>query len=299
MTNKEFNDLGLGTKARRLINHDGSFNVTRVGQPISFINVYQWLIRMKWLPFLLLTLSIVIIINSLFATLYFFIGINHFTGIEAATSWEQYLKCMFFSFQTFTTVGYGYISPQGHVASSIAAFEALTGLMIFAIITGLLYGRFAKPAAKFLFSENILFSPFQEGRSLQFRIINQRKSMVMDMRVRMLVSFREKNGARTYKALELERDNVVLFPLNWTIVHPITNASPIHGKTLEELQQLDAEFIIVLKGYDDTFSQEIHSIHSYTYHDIVWNAKFNLMYESSEDGSTLLHVNRLNDYTRL
>jgi inward rectifier potassium channel len=171
--------------------------------------------------------------------------------------------------------------------------------MIFAIITGLLYGRFAKPSAKFMFSKNMLFSPFNEGNSLQFRIINQRKSMVMDMRVRMLVSYSGKNGARTYKALELERDNVVLFPLNWTIVHPINELSPIHGKTMEELQQLDAEFIIVLKGYDDTFSQEIHSIHSYTYQDIVWNAKFDLMYESSEDGSTRLHINKLNDYTRL
>jgi len=295
----QFNDLGLGTKARRLVNQDGSFNVVRVGQPTSFINIYQWLIKMKWWPFLLLALGVVIIINSLFATIYFLIGVEHFSGIDAVTPAEHYLKCLFFSLQTFTTVGYGYISPLGHIVSLIAAFEALTGLMIFAIITGLLYGRFAKPTARFMFSKNLLISPFKDGLSLQFRIVNQRKSMIMDLRARILVSFKGKDGTRSYRSLELERDNVVLFPLNWNIVHPIDEKSPLYGKQAIELAELDTEFIIVLKGYDETFSQEIHSIHSYLYYDVVWNARFNLMYESNPDGSTTLHVDQINSYTKI
>ncbi len=118
--------------------------------------------------------------------------------------------------------------------------------------------------------------------------------MIMDMRARLLVSFQEKGSARTYRPLELERESVVLFPLNWTIVHPITEQSPLYQKTATELAQLDAEFITVLKGYDDTFSQEIHSIHSYSHNEIEWNARFDLMYESNSDGSTTLHVDQIN-----
>ncbi len=297
--NKQFNDLGLGTKVTRLVNKNGSFNVKRAGQPLSFVNLYQWLIRMPWIPFLLLILLMVFLINCIFASVYFFIGPENFSGIVEKEAWQQYLKCLFFSLQTFTTVGYGYIAPQGLVVNFIAALEALTGLMIFAIITGLLYGRFAKPSAQFIYSKNMLVTPFQEGHSLQFRIINKRKSMIMDLRARILVSFQEKGNARTYLPLELERESVVLFPLNWTIVHPINNQSPLYGKKEKELKQLDAEFIIVLKGYDETFSQEIHSIHSYRHDEIIWNARFNLMYEPNPDGSTTLHVDQIDSFQRL
>ncbi len=172
----QFNDLGLGTKATRLVNKDGSFNVNRTGQAISFINLYQWLIRMPWIPFLFLILLMVFLINCIFASVYFFIGSENFSGIVEKAAWQQYLKCLFFGLQTFTTVGYGYIAPQGFVVNFIAALEALTYLMVFAIITGLLYGRFAKPSAQFIYSKNMLVTPFQEGNSLQFRIINKRKA---------------------------------------------------------------------------------------------------------------------------
>ncbi len=297
--NKQFNDLGLGTKATRLVNKNGSFNVKRTGQPLSFVNLYQWLIRMRWAPFLLLMLLMVFVVNSIFASVYFFIGPEYFSGINEKEFWQQYLKCLFFSLQTFTTVGYGYIAPQGLIVNFIAALEALTGLMVFAIITGLLYGRFAKPSAQFIYSANMLVTPFQQGHSLQFRIINKRKSMIMDLRARILVSFQEKGNARVYRPLELERESVVLFPLNWTIVHPISEQSPLFGKHKEELRQLDAEFIIVLKGYDETFSQEIHSIHSYSHDEIIWNARFNLMYEPNLDGSTTLHVDQIDSFQRL
>lgn len=254
---------------------------------------------MPWIPFLLLMLLMVFLVNSIFASIYFFIGPEFFSGIDETEPLQQFLKCLFFSLQTFTTVGYGYIAPQGLIVNFIAAMEALTGLMIFAIITGLLYGRFAKPSARFKYSKNLLVSPFHNEPSLQFRIVNQRKSMIMDLRARLLVSFQEKGKARVYRPLELERESVVLFPLNWTIVHPINEKSPLYKKTATELAENDAEFIIVLKGYDETFSQEIHSIYSYRHDEIVWNAKFNLMYESNHDGSTTLHLDQIDSFEKV
>ena len=296
----QVNDLGLGSKAKRLITKAGRFNVKRAGQHSGLINTYQQLISMPWMPFLLLIILMVFLINCLFATVYFLVGVEYFTGIEAETAFGQYLKCLFFSLQTFTTVGYGYIAPKGFVVNFLAAFEALTGLMVFAIITGLLYGRFAKPTAKILYSDNMLVAPYLEGWSYQFRVINRRKSIIMDLHARILVSFAEKGKpSRTYFPLDLEREKVVLFPLNWTIVHPLTPTSPLWGKSEEDLRHLDTEFIIVLKGYDDTFSQDVNSIYSYSPSEIVFGGKFEIMYETDTDGTTIMHVDKLSAYQRI
>ncbi len=300
MVKYQFNDLGLGVKAKRLITKDGKYNVHRNGQHSGLINTYQQLIGMSWLPFLLLVVLMVFLVNCIFATLYFFIGVEYFTGIEAETVFGQYLKCLFFSLQTFTTVGYGYIAPKGFLVNFLAAFEALTGLMIFAIITGLLYGRFAKPNAKILYSDNMLVAPYEEGWSYQFRIVNRRKSIIMDIHARVLVGFTEKGKTtRSFFPLELERDKIVLFPLNWTLVHPLNEKSPLWSKTPEDLAHADTEFIIVLKGYDDTFSQEVNSIYSYRTSEIVFGAKFELMYEPGEDGTTMMHVDKLSSFQRI
>jgi inward rectifier potassium channel len=300
MANSQFNDLGLGAKAKRLVTKDGRFNVKRHGQPMSMINTYQHLIKMPWLQFLIIVTSGVMIINLGFAYTYYHMGIDNFIGIQQGTAQENFFQCFFFSLQTFTTVGYGHIAPRGSMLSLLAALEAITGLMVFAIITGLIYGRFAKPSAKILYSENMIVAPYQDGWSYQFRIVNKRKSMIMDLNARVLVSFAEKGKpTRSYYPMELERETVVLFPLNWTIVHPLTEKSPLWGKTREDLAHADAEIIIVLKGYDDTFSQEVNSVHSYRSDEIVFGAKFDTMYQPDQDGSTLMHVDRLNSFKLL
>lgn len=292
---KSYNDLGLGSKAPRLLNADGSFNVKRKGIGISTVNLYQHLTRMGWIPFLSIIFTTLVIINVAFALVYLWIGIDHFSNLESINPTEDFLNCLHFSFQTFTTVGYGFIAPEGHLISFIASLEAMSGWMVFAIITGLLYGRFAKPSAKILFSNNLLVSPHGTGDSLQFRVVNKRKSVIMDLHARMLMSYAGDNGTRSYLPLELERQSVLLFPLNWTVVHPIAKDSPLHGKTQEELVQMDAQFIIVLKGYDDTFSQEINAIHAYEPEDMIWHAKFEMMYMPDKNGSTELDMRKLND----
>jgi inward rectifier potassium channel len=295
---RPFYDLGLGSKTRKLIRSDGTLNVRRRGQPMSMVNTYQHLINMPWVHFLTLVTVALLIINLLFAVAYFLIGARNFSGMVEGSDFSVFLQCFFFSFQTFTTVGYGHIAPRGDWLSLVAAFEAMTGLMVFAIITGLLYGRFAKPKARILFSHEMLIAPYQEGRAMEFRIVNERKSIIMDLHARIIMSFSEKGRNRSYLPLELERSSVTLFPLNWTVVHPINEKSPLWGLTADDLAKRDAEFIIVLKGFDDTFSQEVNAVHSYHFNEIVWGARFVPMFETSETGETLLHIDKLSYYVK-
>ena len=281
---------------RRAINKDGSFNVHRRGTTWRDINPYLHLIEIRWPTFLSIIFLAYLTANTLFAVVYFYIGPDQLQGADAPTAFGRFLKAFFFSAHTLTTVGYGSISPKGTTANILAALEALSGLMGFAIATGLLYGRFSKPTAKIGFSDTMLVAAYQDGTSLQFRVVNQRDNTLMELEAKVLLMTVE--GApgqltRRYVPLYLERPSVYFFPLTWTVVHPIDPESPLYGKTAEDLASLQAEILILIKGFDDTFSQTVHKRYSYRYDEIIWGARFTPAFQIDDDGDMVLDVDRV------
>jgi inward rectifier potassium channel len=211
---------------------------------------------------------------------------------------NAFVNAFFFSIHTLTTVGYGNIYPRGVGANTVAAVEAATGLMVFAIATGLLYGRFSRPSARILFSDHLLVAPYQDGSSLQFRITNARSNVLMDLEARvLLMTVDPVDGQlkRDFFDLPLERRHVYFFPLTWTIVHPIDSASPLYGKTPEDLAKTSTELLILIQGFDDTFSQTVHARYSYRYDQIVWGAKFQPAFSVDPKGDLLLDVGRIDE----
>lgn len=299
----EEDDLGFGAKigssGGRLINRDGSFNVVRTG--IGAWTPYQTLVEMPWGRFFGLVVLFYLGVNLVFASLFLLVGVQQISGATPGALGENFANAFFLSVQTFTTVGYGALSPQGIAANIVAAFDALTGLMSLALATGLLFARFSKPRAQILFSEHAIIAPYQHGMSFQFRIANLRNNNIINLKAKVNMTWMEEvdgRAQRRFAGLSLERDQVFLFPLNWTIVHPINAKSPLWGKTLEDLRQMRAEFIILLQGYDETFAQDVHTNGSYTSDEIIWNARFQLMY-FPKDGHTELKLDRINDIVRL
>lgn len=292
-------EAGLGEKyldeSKRLINKDGSFNLKRTGNIWQARNLYQWLVSLSWPVFMGLILLLYLLTNCLFACGYLIIGIEQLSGINPDTG--SFWSAFHFSSQTLTTVGYGAMAPVGGSANMLAAFEAFAGLTGFALVTGLLYGRFSKPSTKFLFSNNALIAPYQDGKSLQFRLVNVRSNIMMEVEAHVLLMVLHKeNGHRRYYSLKLETKFIQFFPLNWTLVHPITEESPLYNCSAETLKELDAEILVRLKGYDDTFGQTVHVRFSYKYDEIVHDARFLRVYESDEDGNTHLALNKIHDY---
>ena len=281
---------------RRAINHDGTFNVHRKGTRLRDINIYLTLIDTTWPRFLLAVLLGFLLINMIFAFTYMALGIEHLQGLEPEMG--AFVNAFFFSIHTLTTVGYGNIFPRGLWTNMVSAIEAATGLMVFAIATGLLYGRFSRPSAKILFSDHMVIAPYQDGTALQFRITNARSNVVMDLDARMLLMTVEQADGqfkRNYIDLPLERQRVYFFPLTWTVVHPIDSNSPLYGKTAQDLAGKAAEFLILLRGFDDTFSQVVHARYSYTHDEILWGAKFVPAFHVDPQGDLVLDVNRIND----
>lgn len=303
-TNPE-KDLGFGPqpviKNQPLINKDGSVNVKRRG--LSRFNTadnYHTLIKMSWGKFWLVVLSGYLVANLIFASVYVLIGMDSLDGVSGNSTRSHFLDAFFFSAQTISTVGYGHISPKGVVANSVAAFESMIGLLAFALATGLLYGRFSKPSAKIVYSENILVAPYKEnGRGLMFRLANIRKNVLIDLEIEIIFSYNEiidGKAVRRFFPLELERKAVSLLTLNWTVVHPLDHKSPLIDILYEDLETYQASFGILLKAFDDTFSQTVHSRTSYTAQDMVWNAKFMPMFDRDEEGRIELDMGKISEF---
>jgi len=304
--NQEEKELGFGSKTSgqktRLINKNGSFNVNRIeSSRWASTSIYHALITMSWRKFNLFVVCYFVAINLFFALLYYFTGVEGLKGIEAVTEFDKFMEAFFFSTQTFSTVGFGRISPSGHLTSGIAAVESLAGLLGFAIATGLLYGRFSRPKARILFSDNAIIAPFKDGKAFQFRLANKmRNSQISDIECRVTVAKLENdaNGAkiRRFRPLELEINRILFFPMTWTINHPIDENSALYGMTEKDMRDADVEFMINLTGFDDTFSQTVTSRYSFTHEELVYGAKWVSVFETTKSGETVQDLNKLSTY---
>ncbi len=299
---KQAQDPGLGEKyfrhTKRIINKDGSFNIKRTGGGLSSINAFHYLINISWTKFLLIVFAGFVGVNLFFAILYQLAGIENLTNAAAQDGLQTFLNTFFFSVQTFATVGYGGIHPTGILSNIIASLESMTGILSFALATGLLYGRFSKPSAKILFSDKAIIAPFKEGKALMFRVANSRDNILMEMEANAMMTSLDKGDGRftrKYFPLKLEIKFIYFFPLPWTIVHPIDEESPLYGKTAKDLEEMEAELLIMVKGFDDSFSQHVISRSSYKYDEIEWDVKFVRAYTTDESGETIVDLEKVSE----
>ena len=284
LSEQDLRDLGFGTvvsreSQQRLLNRDGSFNVERRGLGFwSSFSLYHTLLTISWLHFFLLFVGWYFVANALFALAYLACGPKALGGSHAgAGERTRFLRAFFFSVETLSTIGYGNVTPDGrrrqHGGHGGGAVRA-DGLRL---VTGLLFARFSRPTAKILFSRHAVVAPYRDMTALEFRVANARSNELIEISAKVMLSrFEDVDGVRTrrYYPLALERDSVVFLPLTWTVVHPIDDASPLHGETAESLRSSQAEFLVLLKAFDEIFSTIVQTRASYTMDEVVWGARF-------------------------
>jgi inward rectifier potassium channel len=301
---KQNNDTGFGSNTNdlggRFINKDGSYNVVKEGMPFrKRFSIFHDMLNLPSWKFMLVILIFFLGINLIFTLIYFFIGTQQFEGFVHGTNWSMFREIFYFSTQTFTTVGYGHVYPVGDAANSVAALEALTGFLSLAIGTGLIYGRFSKPKSYLAFSDHALVSPYKETTAIMFRFAAFKdKHALTDLEIKvnagLLVVENEKADYK-YFTLLLERTRIESMPMSWTVVHPIDANSPFYGFTEDDMKTADAELYVMLRGFDDVFSNFVQQRTSYTFNEILFNRKFIPMYRESEDGNTtILELHKLN-----
>ena len=298
-------NTGFGDNASnyggRFLNKDGQANIKKTG--IGFLERYSWfhgMLAMSRTKFFITILVFYILVNLLFAFIYYMIGVEHLAGMSTNSEIEKFGEAFFFSAQTFTTVGYGRISPTGFTTSSVAAFQALIGLLSFAVATGLMYGRFSRPTAYLKFSQNGIIAPYRGITALMVRVAPFKNTTLTDAEAKLTLGMMiEENGksANRFFPLEMEMEKVNALTLSWTLVHPITENSPLYGFSKEDYSNTTGEIIVFIKAFDDMFSNTVVARSSYTFNEIMYGAAFNPMYYRDENNSsTILDLSKLNDY---
>ena len=300
---EDLHDLGFGAvvareSRERLLNKDGTFNVERRGRGfLASISPYHALITMPWRAYFALVVGAYIVTNLLFATAYELCGPGSLEIAGQRTA--SFLEAFFFSVQTLATIGYGRIAPVGLAANVLVTLESLVGLLGFALATGILFARFSRPMADIVFSHNAIIAPFRDLRAFEFRIANRRTNEVLEVHAEVVFSRIEgQDRMRRFYVLPLEREKVVFFPLSWTVVHAIDEKSPLRGLTQRDLADSDAEFLVLLTGMDEGFSQMVLTRSSYKPEEIVWNARFTNIFRRTRDGRLSIDVGRIHEIER-
>lgn len=299
-------ELGFGTLAaansQRFMNADGSANVHRVGGPaFSASDLFHRLTTMKWRKFILMVLVSYVTANLLFAVGYYLCGIENIGVTPSGSFAHDFAEAFFFSTQCFTTIGFGRVNPSNMATNTLASLEGLVGLLSLAIATGLLYGRFSRPIAHLIHSKHLLISPYQkDGLGAMFRIASTRKHSILienTVAVSMGINSLE-NGVlrRRFFTLDLELDKINFLNLSWTIVHPITENSPLWGKSYEDLIDGRVEFIVLFKAMEETTNQTVIERFSYFIDELVWGAKFISAIGTNAEGQPVLDLDRIDDF---
>lgn len=298
-------DPGLGSsyskEIKRLVNSDGSYNMVRHGALRGIRDFYKYLIEIKWWLFMLLSAFYFLVINFFFAAIYYLIGMDGISGLHQGI--PDYLNAFFFSVQTFTSLGYGHMSPVALSTNLVGTLESFFGVMSIALITGLLYGRFSKPTSKLAFSKNIILTPFQEDMAMMFKMVNKRDSILLNAHVKTILIM-DRGGEvdqfnKMYFQLELELDKINFFPLTWTVVHRINDTSPMFGMGVDELRQRNAEILVLVEAFDETHSQMITEKRAYGGDQWLDGVSFDRNFLINDEGMLELFIDDLDKVSPL
>ena len=295
-------DLGLGRVlsdegTARFVNQDGSFNAERryLGG-WQALSAYDELIAMGWGRFTLLLLLSYLLLNTLFALLYFAIGAQGFYDLPGGAASGRFLDAFFFSVQTFGTIGYGHVAPRSTLANLLVTAEAFVTLLAQALATGIIFARFSRPARRILFSQVAVMAPYFGGEGLMLRLVNGRRTQMIEVEVEVTLSrFETVKGqhARRFYPLKLERRRVAFFPLGLTVVHPVTHESPLWEMTEPDFRATDPELLITVRGQTETTFQTVHARRSYKGDEVRWGQRFVSMYLPPQEGRVAIDVRRL------
>jgi inward rectifier potassium channel len=273
--------------------------VVRIGARRGYTDdLYHFLLQASWARVMGLVASAYLGINTLFAGVYL-AGNDCITGAQPGS----FSDAFFFSVQTFSTIGYGTMSPRNTFASVVVTFEAFIGLVMVAMATGLMFSKFSRPTARVLFSDRMVIAPRNGKPTLMLRMANERGNDIIEASFRVTVLKAETSSEgekmRRMHEVKLVRGDTPLFTLTFQALHVIDEESPLHGLTPETLGAGEMRFIVTVTGLDATFATTIHARRIYQADEVVWNARFADVLSNRPDGQLQLDYTKFHDVVPL
>ena len=258
-------------------------------------DLYHRAMSVYWPVFFGSAALIFIVLNVVFALLYS-LGDNPIANVAAD---QRFLDLFYFSIETLATVGYGDLHPQTDYAHFIATVEIFTGMCFLAVLTGLVFARFSRPRARFVFADKAVVTAHDGKETLMIRMANARHNTISRANARLWIIRAEltKEGERLrrFHELRLDRRDHPMFALSWTLFHVIDKDSPLYGVTEAELSEGDAIFVLNVGGLDDGSAQQLYARHVYSYYDIRWRHRYRDITGVSPQGRFMLDYTKFND----
>ena len=265
-----------------------SFSIESRNGPRAWLSdLYYRLVGLAWRYLLLQAFLFYLLVNLTFGALYYFLRDGlHPVGLT-------FLECYFFSVHTFSTVGYGSIAPESAAVNVITVLEIFCGLVSMALLTGLCFAKFSRPVARFMFSKHLLVTKYRGKRAIVARVANARANTVMNAEVTLTAMFDEITPEgihyRRLEDLPLERSRTPVFILTMTVAHFIEPGS-LTDQLIACLgkNENDVEFLLSLRGVDETLGQAIHDMHVFKLGSVVHGRQFEDVLSEKPDGTVVI-----------
>ena len=286
-------------KSPRVSTRIAGRRVTLLGaRRYDFSDLYHLILTLSWPQFFALVFCFYLAVNAIFA--FAFLASP---GSIANARPGSFADAFFFSIETLATVGYGYMNPHTMYGHTIAAVEILVGIMIFAVVTGLVFARFSRPTARVIFSRNAVIDSFNGQPTLMLRAGNQRHNQILEASANLSLvrdeTTSEGQPFRRFYDLLLVRSRSPAFALSWTIMHTIDASSPLHGLNQGGLSDCTASLAVTITGLDETIMQPVHARHDYKASDILPGHRFIDLFVNNPDGESLVDLSRIHDVTSI
>ncbi|WP_407743171.1 ion channel [Hyalangium sp.] len=256
-------------------------------------DIYYFLVSGSWVRLMGAFVAAYLVLNLFFGTVYFL-----FQGVGNARP-DSFIDHFSFSVQTFATIGYGAMYPSNTTAHLLVTVEAMFGILYAAVATGLVFAKFSRPRSRVLFSDVAVIAPRDGVPTLMFRVANERSNHIVEANLRVFLIRNEVTiegeSIRRMHDLKLVRSSSPAFILTWTVMHPITPDSPLHGATPESLARQGAEIVVTLSGLDDSLGQTIHARHSFLDTELHWNMRMVDIIRVQPDGRRVVDLHRFHD----
>jgi inward rectifier potassium channel len=283
---------------RKEVFRTGDYEVHILNAPRPGLrDLYHAMLRVPWWAALLVIIGGYLMLNGIFAAIYLTAG-----GI-ANTRPGSYADAFFFSVQTMGTIGYGNMYPATTAANVLVVAESVTGLVVTALATGLVFVRFSQVRPRVAFSTKIAIGNMDGVPTLMIRVGNERRSMIVDthFRVTLMRTTRTREGMVVYRSMELPlvKERAPALQRAWMIMHRIVEGTPLHGDTAESLATDEVELVVELIGTDDTSLQQVHAAHRYFAGNIAWNARLADIVTELPDGNMQIDLNRFHEVVPL
>jgi len=269
---------------------------TRGLAPRFWTDLYHRSMTVSWPLFFGFAALIFIVLNAIFASL-FYLGDHPIANVAE----DLPLSLFYFSIETLATVGYGDMHPQSNYGHLIATIEIFTGMSFLAVMTGLIFARFSRPRARFVFAKHPVVAIHQGKPTLMIRIANGRHNTISQATARLWL-FRleytiEGEQLRRYYELVLDRREHPMFSLSWTLFHIIDETSPLCGMSEDDLAVADAVLALNVGGVDDSSAQQLYARHLYPQQDIRWQHRYRDITSISAEGRLLLDYSKFHEVT--